>query len=54
MLKRILICFLYKAVVGVNKQLNKLVTIPFPHVEAGIDSISRAGELMSLVGARKA
>lgn len=45
---------LYKAVVGVNKQLNKLVTIPFPHVEAGIDSISKAGELMSSAGARKA
>ncbi|MGF1761439.1 iron-containing alcohol dehydrogenase [Photobacterium sagamiensis] len=45
--------FLYKAVIGVNKQLNKLITIPFPHVEAGINSISKAGELMSSAGAKK-
>ena len=46
--------FLYKAVVGVNKQLNKLITIPFPQVESGIGSISKAGELISSAGANKA
>ncbi len=45
--------FLYKTVIGVNKQLNKLITIPFPHVETGINSISKAGELMLSAGAKK-
>lgn len=44
---------LYKTVIGVNKHLNKLVPIPFPHVESGTGSISKAGELMSSAGAKK-
>ena len=43
----------YKAVIGINKQLNKLITIPFPHLESGIDSLSKAGELMSSANAKK-
>ncbi|OLQ73065.1 dehydrogenase [Photobacterium proteolyticum] len=45
---------IYKAMVSVNKQLNKLVTIPFPHLEAGINSLNKAGELMAIAGAKKA
>ncbi|MFC1503512.1 iron-containing alcohol dehydrogenase [Pseudomonadota bacterium] len=44
---------LYKTVIGINKQLNKLITIPFPHVETGVNSILKAGELMSSAGAKK-
>ncbi|MGF1756400.1 iron-containing alcohol dehydrogenase [Photobacterium sagamiensis] len=46
--------FLYKVVIGVNKQLNKLVTIPFPQLETGINSVSKAGALLSTAGAQKA
>ena len=45
---------IYKAMVSVNKQLNKLVTIPFPHLEAGINSLNKAGKLMATAGAKKA
>ena len=44
---------LYKTVVGINKQLNKLITIPFPQLEMGSDSIARAGSLMAVKGAKK-
>ncbi|WP_084419328.1 iron-containing alcohol dehydrogenase [Photobacterium sp. J15] len=45
---------LYKTIIGINKQLNKLVNIPFTQLESGADSLTKAGELMSSVGAKKA
>ncbi|WP_197068588.1 iron-containing alcohol dehydrogenase [Photobacterium gaetbulicola] len=44
---------LYKTVVGINKQLNKLITIPFPQLEMGTDSVANAGALMAEKGAQK-
>ncbi|MCW8329200.1 iron-containing alcohol dehydrogenase [Photobacterium sp. SDRW27] len=44
---------LYKTIISVNKQLNKLITIPFPQLETGINSVSEAGALMSSAGAKK-
>ncbi|MGR5143513.1 iron-containing alcohol dehydrogenase [Photobacterium sp. DNB23_23_1] len=44
---------LYKTVVGINKQLNKLITIPFPQLEMGADSVANAGALMASKGAKK-
>lgn len=44
---------LYKTVVGINKQLNKLITIPFPQLEMGADSVANAGALMASKGAQK-
>ncbi|MDV5172149.1 iron-containing alcohol dehydrogenase [Photobacterium rosenbergii] len=44
---------LYKTVVGINKQLNKLITIPFPELEMGTNSVTKAGELMAAKGAQK-
>ena len=44
---------LYKTVVGINKQLNKLITIPFPKLEMGADSVANAGALMASKNARK-
>lgn len=43
----------YKTVVGINKQLNKLITIPFPQLEMGADSVANAGALMASKGAQK-
>lgn len=44
---------LYKTVVGINKQLNKLITIPFPQLEMGADSVANAGALMASKNAKK-
>ena len=44
---------LYKTVVGINKQLNKIITIPFPELEMGANCITKAGELMASKGAQK-
>ncbi|MGF1699512.1 iron-containing alcohol dehydrogenase [Photobacterium makurazakiensis] len=43
----------YKTMVGVNKQLNKLIAIGFPQLEVGADSILKAGELIASTGAKK-
>ncbi|PSW22322.1 dehydrogenase [Photobacterium sanctipauli] len=44
---------LYKTMVGVNKHLNKLISIGFPQLEVGSDTLLKAGELMAAAGATK-
>ncbi|MGF1761340.1 iron-containing alcohol dehydrogenase [Photobacterium sagamiensis] len=45
--------WLYKTIIGVNKQLNKLIPIPFPELVHGSGCIADAGDLLAAQGVKK-
>lgn len=45
--------WLYKIIIGVNKQLNKLIPIPFPELVHGSGCIADAGDLLTAQGVKK-
>lgn len=46
--------WLYRTIIGVNKQLNKLIPIPFPDLTHGPGCITEAGGLLAAQGVKKA
>lgn len=43
----------YKAVIAISKQINKLITIPFPEVHQGFGSVSSVGQILAQKGMKK-
>ncbi|MDO6544225.1 iron-containing alcohol dehydrogenase [Photobacterium sanguinicancri] len=46
--------WLHKALIGINKQLNKLVPIPFPELHYGSGCIADAASYLNVIGVKKA